>query len=283
MMDDYVDIVINYYNPENKDVLLHQTFFAILKYKQNSLVNIILSDGSGFKNTALDEFSKLHGIHYIYSTQKLSFPEGYNQGINYSLENFKSEIILLSANDIFVNNNCISIMRTEMKRDSNIGCLIPYLSNSDLTEQNERYNRNNRLPNGMTLNVNMFWKKDLIQIGLVPEEFSGYFNDMVMFYKLLERQKKILLINANNISHLGKATTTLNSQANLLSDKKIFEDKYPFLKATNKNLNLNYSTFAQNKFEKFIFKILDNTSSKLLTKAILKIHSEIILRFNYVK
>jgi hypothetical protein len=282
-----VDVVINYYNPSNNQVLLHQTFLCVLKYKENACVNVIVTDGSGYLNNTLDEFLKNNNAFYVYSKTPLSFSKGYNQGVEYSINNFNSKIIVLSANDIFVDKNSIKKMKFKLLNDKELGCVIPYLSNSDLLEQNSKYGDFDRLPGGMTLNVNMFWRDDLIKIGLVPEDLSGYFNDMIMFYKLINVEKKILLTDAGPIIHLGKATTSLNSTAAFEDDKVIFEKNYPTLKATNRNLNLKYSKFYQSSVDRYFFILLDRISSKIITKIIVKLHNIIVLtrfkKFNFKK
>lgn len=278
-----VDIIINYFNPKNDNTLVIQTYLVALKYKNNTNVNIIISDGSGHKNNELYEICQREGFDYVFCEEMLSFPNGYNQGINYALQNFETEYILLSANDIFVDKNSVKILIDYLELDKDISCVIPYLSNSDLTEQNDIFNKGNRYPNGMTLNVNLFRKEELVSIGLVPEDLSGYFNDMVMFDKLKKQGKKVLLVNAGSITHFGKSTTSTSTTASFEKDKKTFEKNYPWLKATNKNLALKYSEFSQSKIDKLIFWLLDKISSNFLSKIILLLHRKIVLRFNYEK
>lgn len=264
-----VDVVINYYNPQKSDLLFAQTLYCILCYKRNKVKLVILSDGSGIVDERFSEFSKINDFVYLTSDKKLMFSEGYNVGVDY-LEKFsESEYVLLSANDIFVDINTVELLIDNF--EENCGCVIPYLSVSDLPIQNGFYNQKVRYPMGMTLNVNMFKRSDLIGIGKVPVELSGYFNDVVMFYKLKKNGKKIKLINAGKIIHLGKVTVSISSNASFEKDKKTFIEQFGECAPVNKYVNVKYSILAQTKFDYFISAVIDKIEIKWFTYFLLKL------------
>lgn len=264
-------IIINYYNSDRRDDLYYQTLYCISCYKQTGDSDIILSDGSGFKDERLIQLSEEMHFIYLWSERKLSFAEGYNQGIDYSLSNSSAKYICLSANDIFVSSKSISEMLQMIVTDDAIGCVIPYLSFSAFPRQNDCYLNQLRYCNGMTLNVNLFRKQDLEKIGKVPEYLSGYFNDVVMFAELKKMSKKVVLCNAGKIIHLGNSTVNKSTTASFAKDKEIFIKRHPDLAPKNPHLDVRYSAFSQT-YSSIIFScILDNCKSMYLTQALLKL------------
>lgn len=264
-----VDVVINYYNPQKSDLLFAQTLYCILCYKRNKTNLVILSDGSGIVDERFLEYSKINDFVYLTSDKKLMFSEGYNMAVDYLELYSKSEYILLSANDIFVDINTVELLSKNF--DENCGCVIPYLSVSDLPIQNGIHNLKIRYPMGMTLNVNLFRRSDLIQIGKVPVELSGYFNDVVMFYKLKKIGKMIKLINAGKIIHLGKVTVSISSNASFEKDKRIFIEQFGECAPVNKYVNVKYSILAQTKFDYIISAVVDQIEIKWFTYFLLKL------------
>ena len=265
-----VVIIINYYNPERVDQLYYQTLCCISHYNLSSN-NIILSDCSGFKDERLVRLSKDMGFIYLWSERKLSFGEGYNQGIDYSMSNLSADYICLSANDIFVSSNSISKMLGVIHSDDTIGCVIPYLSSSDLLIQRDCYLTRLRYPCGMTLNVNLFRKEDLVRLEKVPEFLSGCFNDLVMFAELRKLGKKIILCDAGKIVHIGRSTLTKSTSVSFISDKQKFTDRYPDLAHKNPHLDVRYSAFSQTYSSLIFSHILDNCNFLYLTRALLKL------------
>jgi len=263
-------IVINYYNPTNSRRLLYQTLLCVESYRENGKdINIVLVDGSGSGcNSDLKRSLQESNSYYLYFSQKKSFAEGYNAGIRYVGENWKTEYIVLSANDIVVSPQTIAKLTEEMN-GGQIGCVIPYLSMSDLLCQNSRYESGTCLPTGMTLNVNMFRVDDLFAIGLVPEELSGYFNDLVMFRRLRMLGKVIKLVNAGNIYHFGKSTTGISSNASLQKDKATFWALYPDCAPINANAWLKYAMFAQTRSSRLFWSFFDHIPGKLVQRVIL--------------
>lgn len=266
-----VDVIINYYNPDRRDDLYYQTIYCISCYKMTGDSNIMLSDGSGFKDERMIRLSEEMHFIYLWSERKLSFAEGYNQGIDYSLNNSSADYICLSANDIFVSSDSISEMLHVIVFDDAIGCVIPYLSFSDYPLQKDCYLKRLRYCNGMTLNVNLFSKQDLEKIGKVPEYLSGYFNDVVMSAELKKLCKRVVLCNAGKIIHLGSTTVNKSTTSSFAKDKDIFIKRHPDLAPKNPHLDVRYNAFSQT-YSSIIFScILDNCKSMYLTWALLRL------------
>lgn len=270
-MTNLVDVIINYYNPDKRDDLYYQTLYCISCYKMNVNTKLILSDGSGFKDERLIQLSEEMHFIYLWSERKLSFAEGYNRGIDYSLSNSSAKYICLSANDIFVSSDSISSLLRIIISDDAIGCVIPYLSLSDLPSQNDCYLKRLRYCTGMTLNVNLFHKQDLERIGKVPEYLSGYFNDVVMFAELKKLGKKIVLCNASKIIHLGNSTVNKATTSSFAKDKDIFTKRHPDLAPRNPHLDVRYGALSQTRTSGLYAWLLDNNRSLLLTSILLKL------------
>lgn len=268
-----VDVIINYYNPDRRDDLYYQTLRCISCYKLTGDNNIILSDGSAFKDERLVRLSKDIGFVYLWSERNLSFGEGYNEGIDYSLSNSSADYICLSANDIFVSSDSICKMLRVIRSNDTIGCVIPYLSSSALLNQRACYLKRLRYPLGMTLNVNLFRKEDLVRIGKVPKFLGGNFNDLVMFAQLRGVGKKIIICDGGNIIHLGGSTirVTKSTASCFSSDKQKFIDRYPDLAPKNPHLDIRYSAFSQTYSSLISSHILDNCNSFYLTQAWLRL------------
>jgi GT2 family glycosyltransferase len=277
-----VDVIINYFNPAGSKKLLYQTLFAVACYNLNDPATIILVDGSGKQDPELSKLQGGNNFVYLFSEQPLSFAEGYNRGIEYALRNTDSEHVLLSANDIFVDPKTIERLLNSLTGE--VGCAIPYLSNSDLYIQNDKFNWKPRFPAGMTLNVNLFRKADLVAINKVPEDFSGYFNDVIMAHRLMTQlKKKIILVNAGTIVHLGRATTSLSSSAHFQKDLDVFSKNYPDLALSNKILPVNQFVFAQNNIDRLIFRFtsaVDNSFVMRLEQALRRLIYKIQYTFH---
>jgi hypothetical protein len=271
-LENVVDVVINYYNPNKNDTLYYQTLYCLFRYMQTN-AHVILSDGSGFKDDTLANLSQQKGFIYLWSQTPLSFAQGYNQGIEYSQVNTNSTHICLSANDIFVNPDCIASMLAIFSSQEDVGCVIPYLSFSDYCIQNDRFHKRLRVCDSMTLNCNLFSKEVLNKIQQVPEYLSGYFNDVVMFDRLKKLGKKVILCDAGLVIHIGQATVNLASSASMQKDKLIFGERYPELAPVNPNIEVKQSILSDHVGNRLFYILLENQSSKSLTRLLLGLRS----------
>jgi hypothetical protein len=266
-----VDIVVNYFNPGLQPRLFYQTLHCLACLSENENTMMVLCDGSGFEDKRLSALSGINNFIYLYSERQLTFPEGYNLGIDYCIGNSSSEYICLCANDIFPNRESLSKMLDAMKANTEVGCVIPYLDNSDLPIQRDRYLKRKRYCKLMTLNMNLFRKTDLEKIGKVPLYLSGCFNDFVMAHKLNKLGKKIVLCDGGKIFHLQRQTQSFQSKVSFDVDKTTFIQHHPDLAPTNPYLIMRYSPFARNRYSKVYYTILDRCRSSLATRLLLKV------------
>lgn len=244
-------VVINYFNPTKNKALFTQTELCITAYLSNNDCFVLLSDGSGIIDNEMVILSKQIKFIYLASQNKLSFAQGYNQGVDYFLDKDEIKYIVLSANDIIVDKDTVQKLLNCHCAGNNIGCVIPYLSESDYHLQNKKFAFKDRQVPLMTLNCNLFFKDDLIKIGKVPAYLSGYFNDVVMASKLFEIGKSILIVKNIVVIHLARKTTSVSTTANFIKDKEIFMNKHACLSIKKDDFIMNASKFSNNKGELF--------------------------------
>ena len=241
-----IGVVINHYNPGLDRKLTYQALHCIGAYLAQSVpVMVVLSDGSGVVDPILEQAASQSGFHYLPSTSRLFFAEGYNAGIAFILKaSVNRGLIALSANDIFASALTLHHLRECLLSEDRIGCAVPYLSYSDFPVQNDRNYPGRRLMKYMTLNLNLFRLADLVAIGEVPTRYSGYFNDIVMALKLSEMGKTIALCYGGKVFHQHRSTTSVSTLASYEKDRANFMQEYPFLATKNPRVPLALSRLS---------------------------------------
>ncbi len=230
-----IGVVINHYNPGLDRKLTYQALHCVGTYLVQSMpVMVVLSDGSGIVDPILEQAAVQSGFHYLPSTKRLYFAEGYNAGINFLKDKLgESGLIALSANDIFPAALTLKYLQDCLLSEDRIGCAVPYMSYSDFPVQRDNSYPRRRLMRYMTLNLNLFRMADLSAIGGVPVEYSGYFNDIAMALKLAERGKIIALCYGGKVFHQHRSTTSVSTMASYEKDRTTFFAAYPWLISAN--------------------------------------------------
>ena len=83
-------------------------------------------------------------------------------------------------------------------------------------------------PSRMTVNVNAFSREALEKIGLMPEQMSGCYNDVILFIRMREEGYSVVLRNVGHVMHLGQQTLkTGATSVDYDADAEIFSDEYP--------------------------------------------------------
>jgi GT2 family glycosyltransferase len=223
-----VSVVVSYFNPSGNVKLYYQTLHCLACWLANGVGEVVLSDGSGFEHVGLGEAADRLGVRYVWSTEVLGFGAGYNQGIG-AVSGSGISYVCLSANDVFVGGDCVEKMLGVFVGHSDTGCVVPYLSHSDLLVQNDWVFPRVRKLDCMTLNVNLFDRQTLVDIGGVPEYLSGAFNDVVVAGALNKLSKGIYLCGAGKIWHHAKSTVGTVSLFNFERDRAVFYERHPDL------------------------------------------------------
>jgi GT2 family glycosyltransferase len=238
-------VVINYFNPSQDEALRLQTQLCALRYLQSTTaVHVFVADGSGNPDAELSAFCTRHAITYVASQTRLGFAQGYNLGIAAAWQAFggngsgtsgatdssippPAPYIVLSANDILPASTTLAALLAMAESTPRAGCIIPYLSLSDYTRQNDWVLPTARLCESMTLNLNLFAWADLDRMGGVPEDLSGYYNDIVMLAWMRERGRQVWLCPAGRVNHLHRTTVgAVDSSAQYERDTATFRARY---------------------------------------------------------
>lgn len=197
--------VICHYNPPQDPYLRHLAGVCVHTQKQmaDPDLAILLCDGSPEPDPALAaEFAADPQVTYLHGGRQLSFGATYNMGVQAA----ESEFVVLIANDILILSRQIRALVDRLQGD--VGCTIPYLLRSDYGPQVRRRQRVPKVawPASMTFNVNAFRRPQLLEIGGVPEELSGYYNDAVVHHRLRARGLRIALVQVGQVDHLQAVT-----------------------------------------------------------------------------
>lgn len=224
---DSVAVVICHYNPTQNAYLRQLVLLCCVTLRRTAedaacaegmQLDVIVCDGSPAPDEALASQLQAQGFRYLHDGRQLSFGETYNLGVRATSACY----IALMANDVLISATQVHKLIGEVQRPG-IGCAIPYLTKADYITQVHRRSHIPRrcYPASMTLNVNVFRRDVLEALGGVPEELSGCFNDMVMFYRLRRKGLATVLANVGEVPHLAMVTRKIST--NLAWDRDFAE------------------------------------------------------------
>ncbi len=220
-----VSVVVNYYNPKNNPRIVAMTVFALecLYAYTTSFLQVIIVNCSGDDNVAIDSLCQAKGWTVL-KAQGASFAQGYNRGMLMVDGDYR----VWMANDIFVSDGWDIKLIDELRR-THAWMAAPYLTSSDYVSQNRDLVIRTKTfrPMSMTFNLNMVIPSCLEKVGLIDERFSGSYNDTDYLLRIRRAGGEAIIVDAGQIIHLGRATTTLSSSYSYEKDQKEFLDKYP--------------------------------------------------------
>ena len=206
-------------------------------------------------NSTDDSKEKLaNDLNYIYlqANENGGFAKGNNIGIKYAMENGADYILLLN-NDTIIEKNSISKMIKEIEKRQNvgaIGCRIMYYDNKKLINYNggkinwlkastihEDYKKEYKT-NGQDFKYTefitgccMLIKKEVIEkVGLLPEEYFMYYEDLDYCIKVKEAGYKLGVLTTSVIYH--KVSSSSGGENSPFSikwgnrNRRIFIEKY---------------------------------------------------------
>lgn len=232
-------VVVNTYLTEAHppSVKLSAQFAVALLRTCPEVSSIILVDGSEHPNEALERSCAQVGAQYVHVGRRLGFAEAYNTGAALLSE----EWIALMASDIYVLPETFAGFRRfiEARADLPIGCLIPYLSQSDFPSQvglPQQARTECRVP-VMTLNLNVFRRQVYQDLGGLTETLSGNFNDVDLALRLKEKGFDTFLVDSF-AHHYGSLTLRYGSNTSRLHDRDIFFVQRPHLRSPRGHWNL---------------------------------------------
>jgi GT2 family glycosyltransferase len=249
-------VVVNYFSKPTHPVSVKYSVKFALSLLKNcpEVIEIVLSDGSANRDDELNGFCSSLDIQYLHSGKILTFSEGYNAGVR----QLTSDWVVTMASDIYVTPTTFTAINqfiTNSKDPNRIGCLIPYLSKSDLPTQqyaNSLISRDCRSP-GMTFNLNVFNRRVYDLVGGVTKDFTGNFNDFEMCLKLREHDLNVYLVGNSYAVHYGQLTLRFGSHTDSDSDSIAFYKKHPELYEKGGFWSMKFNTFFESKILKAMY------------------------------
>ncbi len=221
-----IDVVVCHYNRARSNhlhyMLLHSMSF-LCKHNSRGL-NITVVDGSPERDRRLSQDLAEFGVQYLHLDRELSFAETYNAGIRRG----SAPVVVTLANDILIEADQVRLLASEICDD--VASAFCYLSICDYGTQRERKLPVPRrcFPSTMTINVNAFSREAIESVGLIPEQMSGCYNDVLLFIKLREAGYLHVLRNLGHVMHIGQQTLkTGTTRVNYYSDAAFFSRHYP--------------------------------------------------------
>ncbi|MHC4789713.1 MAG: glycosyltransferase family 2 protein [Planctomycetota bacterium] len=220
------DVVICHYNREGAPHIRHMALHsaAFLCRERPADLNIVLVDGSRAPDRELARGLEPLGVRYAHLGRELSFAETYNAGIRSS----SAPVVVTMANDVLIEAGQVRALAREV--GNGVGCALPYLTASDYGAQTARRLRVPRrcFPTRMTLNVNAFAREALERIGLIPDQMTGCYNDVILSIRLHEKGYRVVLRNVGRVIHLGQQTLkTGATNVAYEADARLFAEQYP--------------------------------------------------------
>ncbi|BBI31796.1 glycosyltransferase family 2 protein [Cohnella abietis] len=243
-------VVVNYFSKPNHPISVKYSVQFALSLLKNcpEVTEIVLSDGSENPDDQLRNFCDSLNMRYLHSGKILSFPEGYNAGV----QQLTTEWIVTMASDVYVTPTTFTAIDqfiSQHKNPKQIGCLIPYLSKSDLPTQqytNTMLSRNCQSP-GMTFNLNVFRREVYDLVGGMTQDYTGNFNDFEMCLKLRENNLKVYLVGDSYAVHYGQLTLKFGSNTSVDQDKNKFYSNHPHLFERNGLWDMRFNHFFESK------------------------------------
>lgn len=223
-------VVVNtYLTPEHPPSVQMSALFSVsLLLNCPEVSAIVLVDGSAEPSETFEAFCAAHGVAYLHAGRAMGFAEAYNAGV----ARLSTEWIALMASDIYALPDTFAAFKRfiEDNPDRPIGCLIPYLSQSDFRAQEGLPSRPRtaaRVP-VMTINLNVFHRDVYLEMGGLSEEYSGNYNDVDLAIRLKEKGLETYLIDAY-AHHYGSLTLRYGTSTRFENDRAAFFSRRPDL------------------------------------------------------
>lgn len=219
------DVVICHYNRNQSSHIRYMALHAVaFLCKDNpSDLNIILVDGSPQRDDELAQGLAALGVEYLHYGRELSLGETFNAGIIRT----SNPVIITLVNDILIEAKQVRILAEDIH--GGIGCVFPYLSWDDYGTSRARSLPVPRrcFPNAMSFNVAAFSREALKKVGLLPEQMTGCYDDVVLFIRLREEGYSIVLRNVGYVLHLKQQTlATGDTNVSYEADAAFFSKHY---------------------------------------------------------
>lgn len=226
-------IIVNH----NTGKILLDCLASIRKYELNNNYEIIIIDNYSTDNSRvlIEEASKTEKIDFIYTDNLISFSEANNKGIKRA----KGDIILVMNPDIIFTEPVLEKLSRELGPDT--GAICPALTGTDGNFQrnyfqrypsikqfiyyhsilaklfNKSAKRMNKYLENQDIDIKtgkkyeieqipcaffMIRRSDIINAGLMDENFKLFFEDVDLSYRV-SKNKKLIIDTGARVTHLG--------------------------------------------------------------------------------
>ncbi|MBW0088901.1 hypothetical protein I4I73_07655 [Pseudonocardia sp. KRD-184] len=230
-------MVVNHYwnspDDEGRALLARTTELGLRLLRRSPVVgSIVLVDGSPGADDDLRAVCDSIGVRYHHAGHEIGLAAGYNTGWRLLSEPY----VGLMANDILPHP--VSALQTllEVAMRPDVGCAFPYLNLGDYATQLVRQSvlRPTQVtcePASMTLNLNVFPREVLEEVGGVDEGYRAGYYDPVMVLRIRELGRRVVLVGGASAMHVHALTKAAGGSTlgldKLAVDARHFRREHP--------------------------------------------------------
>lgn len=209
-------IVVNYFSRERqgqvRDILVSATLNSLQFLRQiPEIGTILIVDGSNEPDPKLKQQCAKSCCKYFHAGQEVGYAQAYNIGWKMLRERY----IGLMANDIVPNPpSSVSVLLDWLKKPD-VGCVFPYLdsphSRGDEVQATGYFKRSEVScePSSMALNLNLFKREILEEIGGVTEEFKFGFSEPLLLHNIRSLGYRCVMVGGTRAYHYAELTKIL--------------------------------------------------------------------------
>lgn len=219
---DRVDIVVAYYwnssRANGQPVIALTTQLSLLLLRETPAVGkVVLVDGSPRADASIRDMCVRLQVEYLHFGRELSLPEAYNLG----WRSLSGPYVGLMANDVLPYPLETMELLLRWIKAPDVGCVFPYLSDGILYTQHLAFSdgRTQRTcePASMTLNLNIFKRSALEDVGGVDEGFLAGYYDPILLIKIRKLGLRVILVGGAKMIHYDQLTKRIGGST-LISD-----------------------------------------------------------------
>lgn len=252
--DGELGFVVNFFcsstDAATRELLAATTGVSLRFIRLNPLVDTtVLIDGSADPVLEMKAICNEIGVEYVHAGRQLNYVEAYNLG----WRRLQTKYIGMLANDVIPHPFETIALLLDWIRRPDVGCVFPYLnSNRRSFDEVQRpgFLHRGRFtcePASMTLNLNIFKRSVLEEIGELDENYEVGYQEPILLIKIRSLGHRVVLVADTRAMHYDRLTKTTG--ASETSDSKYRSDtdrwlaEYPGYANTNGVANIRFSAW----------------------------------------
>lgn len=209
----------------------------------NQNYKIIIIDNNSYDNTVqlislkFEKYIDNKRISIIVNSKNLGYAYGINRAIDFSVKFDDCEYFWLLNSDVVVSSNCLDILFENSKTNNIISPgLYDYKNHKQIqsfggvvnsvfmTTKNQTIKNHNI---DFISGASLFFKKNIIEkIGLLPETYFMYYEDVDWCTKAKKNKIKLEIIDNCQVYHVNKKFIKLNLKLRSQFNRLIYSYKY---------------------------------------------------------